>query len=193
MSTLATPQTKTTTTAATTTTTWNIDPAHSVAEFKVKHMMIANVKGQFAKITGTLTLDESDLADSHIEALIEAASIETRDAQRDAHLKSADFLDVEKFPTLPFKSTRISLVRDGELAVEGDLTIRGVTRKVLFSAEGPTPPMKDPWGNTRVAVSATTKINRKDFGLTWNAALETGGILVGDEVTITLDVEFVKA
>jgi len=140
-----------------------------------------------------LTLDESDLADSHIEALIEASSIETRDAQRDAHLKSADFLDVEKFPTLPFKSTRISLVRDGELAVEGDLTIRGVTRKVLFSVEGPTPPMKDPWGNTRVAVSATTKINRKDFGLTWNAALETGGILVGDEVTITLDVEFVKA
>src|SRR5713101_241464 len=124
---------------------------------------------------------------------IEAASIETRDAQRDAHLKSADFFDVEKFPTLSFKSTRIGLVRDGELAVEGDLTIRGVTRKVLFSVEGPTPPTKDPWGNTRVAVSATTKINRKDFGLTWNTALETGGILVGDEVTFTLDVEFVKA
>ncbi len=179
MSTLATPQT------ATTTTTWNIDPAHSVAEFKVKHMMISNV--------GALTLDEFDLTDSRVEALIESASIETRDAQRDAHLKSADFFDVEKFPTLSFKSTRISLVRDGELAVEGDLTIRGVTRKVIFSVEGPTPPAKDPWGNTRVAVSATTKINRKDFGLTWNAALETGGILVGDEVTITLDVEFVKA
>jgi polyisoprenoid-binding protein YceI len=188
MSTLATPQT-----ATTTTTTWNIDPAHSVAEFKVKHMMISNVKGQFAKVTGTLTLDESDLINSRVEALIEAASIETRDAQRDAHLKSADFLDVEKFPTLSLKSTRISLVRDGELAVEGDLTIRGVTRKVLFSVEGPTPPTKDPWGNTRVAVSATTKINRKDFGLTWNTALETGGILVGDEVTIMLDVEFVKA
>ena len=192
MSTLATPQTTTATTTRTT-TTWNIDPAHSVAEFKVKHMMISNVKGQFAKITGVLTLDESDLTDSRVEALIEAASIETRDAQRDAHLKSADFLDVEKFPTLSFKSTRISLVRDGELAVEGDLTIRGVTRKVLFSVEGPTPPVKDPWGNTRVAVSAATKINRKDFGLTWNTALETGGILVGDEVTITLDVEFVKA
>jgi polyisoprenoid-binding protein YceI len=192
MSTLATPQT-TTATTTTTTTTWNIDPAHSVAEFKVKHMMISNVKGQFAKITGTLTLDESDLTDSRVEALIEAASIETRDAQRDAHLKSADFLDVEKFPTLSFKSTRISLVRDGELAVEGDLTIRGVTRTVLFSVEGPTPPVKDPWGNTRVAVSAITKINRKDFGLTWNTALEMGGILVGDEVTITLDVEFVKA
>jgi polyisoprenoid-binding protein YceI len=191
MSTLATPQTKTTNTA--TTTTWNIDPAHSVAEFKVKHMMISNVKGQFAKVTGTLTLDESELTNSRVEALIEAASIETRDAQRDAHLKSADFFDVEKFPTLSFKSTRISLVRDGELTVEGDLTIRGITRKVLFSVEGPTPPTKDPWGNTRVAVSATTKINRKDFGLTWNTALETGGILVGDEVTIALDVEFVKA
>ena len=177
----------------TATTTWNIDPAHSAAEFKVKHMMISNVKGHFAKVTGTLTLDESDLNRSRVEALIEVASLETRDAQRDAHLKSADFFHVEKFPTLSFKSTRISLVRDGELAAEGDLTIRGVTRKVVFSVEGPTPPAKDPWGNTRVGVSATTKINRKDFGLTWNAALETGSILVGDEVTIALDVEFLKA
>ena len=185
MSTLATPQT--------TTTTWNIDPAHSVAEFKVKHMMISNVKGQFPKVTGALTLDEYDLKNSRVEAVIEAGSIETRDAQRDAHLKSADFFHVEKFPTLSFKSTDIRLVRDGELAVEGDLTIRGVTRKVLFAVDGPTPPTKDPWGGTRVAVSATTKISRKDFGLTWNAALETGGILVGDEVTITLDAEFLKA
>jgi polyisoprenoid-binding protein YceI len=191
MSTLATPQTTTATT--TTTTTWNLDPSHSVAEFKVKHMMISNVKGQFAKLTGVLTLDESDLTDSRVAAVIEAGSIETRDAQRDAHLKSADFFDVEKFPTLSFKSTRIRLVGDGELAVEGDLTIRGITRRVLFSVEGPTPPAKDPWGNTRVAVAATTKISRKDFGLTWNAALETGGILVGDEVTINLDVQFVKA
>ena len=185
MSTLTIPQTST--------TTWNIDPAHSVAEFKVKHMMISNVKGQFAKVTGALTLDESVLANSKVQAVIEAGSIETRDAQRDAHLKSPDFLDAEKFPTLSFKSTRVSLVRDGELAVEGDLTIRGITRKVVFTVEGPTPPAKDPWGNTRVAVAATTKINRKDFGLTWNTALETGGILVGDEVTITLDVQFVKA
>jgi polyisoprenoid-binding protein YceI len=189
MSTLAAPQT----TTATTTTTWNLDPSHSVAEFKVKHMMISNVKGQFAKLTGVLTLDASDLNGSRVAAVIEAASIETRDAQRDAHLKSADFFDAEKFPTLSFKSSSIRLVGDGELAVEGDLTIRGVTRKAIFSVEGPTPPAKDPWGNTRVAVSATTKINRKDFGLTWNEALETGGILVGDEVTIGLDVEFVKA
>jgi polyisoprenoid-binding protein YceI len=185
MSTLATPQA--------TTTTWNIDPAHTVAEFKVKHMMISNVKGQFAKVTGVLTLDESNLANSHVEASIDAASIETRDAQRDEHLKSADFFDAQKFPTLSFKSTRINLVSAGELTVDGDLTIRGVTRKVLFSVDGPTPPAKDPWGNTRVGLSATTKINRKDFGLTWNAALETGGILVSDEVTITLDVQFVKA
>jgi polyisoprenoid-binding protein YceI len=175
------------------TTTWNIDPTHSIAEFKVRHMMIANVKGQFSKVSGVLTLDKSDLTNSHIEATIEAASIETRDAQRDAHLKSADFLYVEKFPTLHFKSTAITIVRDGELSVKGDLTIRGLTHKVLFAVEGPTPLTKDPWGNTRVAISATTKINRKDFGLVWNAPLETGGILVGDEVTITLDVEFVKA
>ena len=177
----------------TATTTWNIDPTHSVAEFKVKHMMIANVKGQFSKVSGALTLDESKLANSHVEATIEAASIETRDGQRDAHLKSADFLDVEKFPTLHFKSKAIGIVRDGELSVEGDLTIRGVTRRVHFAVEGPTPPTKDPWGNTRVGVAATTKINRKDFGLTWNATLETGGILVGDDVTITLEAEFVKA
>jgi polyisoprenoid-binding protein YceI len=175
------------------TTTWNIDPAHSMAEFKVKHMMIANVKGQFSKISGALFLDESDLANSRVDVSIEAASIHTRDEQRDAHLKSADFFDVEKFPTLHFKSQRVSIVRDGELSVDGDLTIHGVTHNIRFAVEGPTPPARDPWGNTRVAVSATTKINRKDFGLTWNAALETGGILVGDDVTITLEVEFVKA
>jgi polyisoprenoid-binding protein YceI len=186
MSTLAIPQTSTT-------TTWNVDPVHSIAEFKVKHLMISNVKGHFPKVTGTLTRDESDPTNSRVEASIEAASIETRDPQRDAHLKSADFLNVEKFSTLSFKSTGVRVVQDGELAVEGNLTICGVTRKVIFSVEGPTPAAKDPWGNTRVAVSATTKINRKDFGLTWNAALETGGILVGDEVTITLDVQFVKA
>jgi polyisoprenoid-binding protein YceI len=175
------------------TTVWNIDPAHTVAEFKVKHMMIANVKGHFSKVSGMLTFDESKLANSGVEAIIEAASLETRDSQRDAHLKSADFFDVEKFPTLHFKSTGISVVGDGKLSVEGDLTIHGVTRKVQFEVEGPTPPAKDPWGNTRIAIAANTKINRKDYGLTWNAALETGGILVGDDVTLTLEAEFVKA
>jgi polyisoprenoid-binding protein YceI len=162
MTTLAAPETSTS--IATSVTTWNIDPAHSVAEFKVKHMMISNVKGQFSKVQGALTIDESDLVNSRVEASIEAASIHTRDEQRDAHLKSADFFHVESFPTLSFKSTGVRVVRDGELSVEGDLSIRGVTRKVVFAVEGPTPPAKDPWGNTRIAVSATTKINRKDFG-----------------------------
>jgi polyisoprenoid-binding protein YceI len=185
MTTLASPQTAT--------TTWNIDPVHTVAEFKVKHMMISNVKGQFTGVKGVLVLDETNPANSYVEASIDAASINTREPQRDAHLKSADFFDVEKFPTLSLKSTRVSRTGDGELAVTGDLTIHGVTRNVVFHVEGPTAPAKDPWGNTRVGLSATTRINRKDFGLTWNAALETGGILVGDEVTITLDVQFVKA
>ncbi len=185
MSTVATPQ------AAT--STWNVDPVHSVAEFKVKHMMISNVKGQFTGVKGALALDESDVTKSRVEASIDAASITTREAQRDAHLKSPDFFDVEKFPALSFKSTQIKRAGEGELAVAGDLTIHGITRNVVFTVEGPTPQAKDPWGNTRLGLSATTKINRKDFGLTWNAALETGGILVGEEVTITLDVQFIKA
>jgi polyisoprenoid-binding protein YceI len=182
-----------TTTPQTATTTWNIDPVHSVAEFKVKHMMISNVKGQFTRVKGVLSLDETDVTNSGVEASIEAASINTRDEQRDAHLKSADFFDVEKFPVLSFKSTRITRVADGELAVAGDLTIHGVTRNVVFNVEGPTAAAKDPWGNIRRGLSATAKINRKDFGLTWNSALETGGLLVGDEITITLDLQFVKA
>lgn len=174
-------------------TTWTIDPVHSVAEFKVKHMMISNVKGQFTGVSGKLTLSQEDITRSQIEATIDAATINTRDAQRDTHLKSADFFDAEKFPTLSFKSVRVKRVSNEELAVEGELTIHGVTRNVVFAVEGPTAPGKDPWGNTRIGISATTKINRKDYGLTWNAALETGGILVGDEVTITLDVQFIKA
>ena len=175
------------------TTSWKVDPAHSVAEFKVKHMMISNVKGQFSKLSGILSLDESGHHNSRVEVSAEAASIHTGDDQRDAHLKSPDFFDVEKFPTLSFKSSGVRVLNDGELSVEGDLTIHGVTRKVNFAVEGPTQPSRDPWGNMRIAVSASTKINRKDFGLTWNAALETGGILVGEDVTITLETQFVKA
>lgn len=184
MTTLAVPQTSV--------STWTIDPAHSVAEFKVKHMMISNVKGQFTGVSGNLSLDESDVTNSKIEATIDAASINTREAQRDAHLKSSDFFDAEKFPTLRFKSTRVDRKGEDELEVEGELTIHGVTRDVRFAVEGPTAPGKDPWGNTRVGISATTKINRKDYGLAWNAALETGGILVGEDVTITLDIQFIK-
>lgn len=156
-------------------------------------MMITNVKGHFKPVSGVITVDEADISRSHVEASIDAASIDTREADRDTHLRSAEFLDVEKFPTLTFTSTRVTRAGQGNLEVEGDLTIHGVTRKVTFSVEGPTPPGKDPWGNLRIGLTASTKINRRDFGLTWNAALETGGILVGDEVTITLDVEAVKA
>ena len=177
----------------TTTTTWNLDPVHSVAEFKVKHMMISNVKGQFTGITGVVTLDENEIAGSRVEATIDASTINTRETQRDTHLKSADFFDVERFSTLSFRSTQVKRTGDDELAVTGDLTIHGVARQVTFQVEGPTAAEKDPWGNTRIGLSATTKVNRRDFGLTWNAALETGGILVGEDVTIALDLEFVKA
>ena len=182
----------TTTAVGTKTSTWNIDPAHSVAEFKVKHMMISNVKGQFTALKGSLTLDEADVTRSKVEATIETASVNTREPQRDAHLKSADFFDAEKYPELTFVSAGIKQTGDGELAVTGNLTMHGVTKSVTFAVEGPTPPAKDPWGNLRIGLSATTKINRKDFGLNWNAALETGGILVGEEVALALDVQLVK-
>jgi polyisoprenoid-binding protein YceI len=175
------------------TSTWNLDPTHSHAEFKVRHLMISNVKGSFLKIAGTLTLDDSVPTQSSAEATIEVASIDTRDAQRDAHLKSADFFDVEKFPVMSFKSTKVTVTGAAEGTVEGDLTIRNVTKSVAFNVEGPTAQTKDPWGNLRVGVAATTRISRKEFGLTWNAGLEAGGVMIGDEVTITLEVEFVKA
>src|SRR5579862_648399 len=182
-----------TTTEATAISTWNIDPVHSNAEFKVRHMMISNVKGEFKGLTGTLKLDNTDLTKSSVEVALDATTINTGDAQRDAHLKSPDFFDVEKFPTLIFKSNRVSKNKDGVLTVAGELTIHGVTRNVVFEVEGPSAPTKDPWGNTRIGLSATTRINRKDFGLTWNASLEAGGILVGEEVAISLDVQFIKA
>jgi polyisoprenoid-binding protein YceI len=174
-------------------TAWNIDPSHSHAEFKVRHLMISNVKGSFPKVSGVLTLDEDDLTKSQVEALIDVASVETRDAQRDGHLKSADFFDVEKYPSMTFKSTKVTVTGADSGLVEGELTIKDVTRKVVFDVEGPTAQTKDPWGNLRIGAAATTKISRKEFGLTWNAALETGGVMVGDEVTISLEVEFVKA
>jgi polyisoprenoid-binding protein YceI len=174
------------------TSTWHVDPAHSTAQFKVKHLMISNVKGEFTSIKGALQLDSSDATKSALEVTIDANSINTREPQRDAHLKSADFLEVEKFPNITFKSSKVSKEDGGEFAVEGDLTIHGVTRKVTLDVEAPSAPQKDPWGGTRIGVEAITKINRKDFGLVWNATLETGGFMVGDEVTITLDVEFIK-
>lgn len=172
-------------------TTWNIDPTHSSVSFSIKHMMIAKVHGAFEKLSGALTLDSADITKSSIQTSIEAASINTREAQRDTHLKSADFFDVEKYPTLNFLSKKIE--RDGDdLKVTGDLTIHGVTKEVALAVEGPTAEITDPYGNIKIGISATTKIKRKDFGLGWNAALEAGGVLVGDDVAITLDVQFAK-
>ena len=175
------------------TTTWKLDPAHSHAEFKVKHMMISNVKGTFSGLTGDLTEHLTDSTLSFIEATVDVSTLITHDAQRDGHLKSADFFDVEKYPTMSFKSTQVRPDGDGGYKVTGDFTLHGVTKQVTFNVEGPSAPTKDPWGNTRIGLTATTKINRKDYGLNWNAALETGGILVGEEVHITVEAEFIKA
>ncbi len=170
--------------------TWNIDPAHSNAQFTVRHLMISNVKGEFTRVGGRVLFDPNNPESLSAEATIDVSTINTREPDRDNHLKSPDFFDVAKYPTLTFKSKRALAGSDG-LKVTGDLTIHGVTREVTLDVEGPTPPVKDPWGFTRVGASATAKINRKDFGLIWNQALETGGVLVGDDVRITLDVELV--
>jgi polyisoprenoid-binding protein YceI len=179
------------TAAAAAVTTWEIDPAHSHAQFKVRHLMISNVKGEFTKLSGTVKIDSADLTQSSVEVTVDAASISTRDPQRDGHLKSPDFFHVEHHPAISFKSTKITRT-DGGLELTGNLTIRGVTKPVTFEVDGPTPETKDPWGNVRRGVEATTTIDRKDFGLTWNAALETGGVMVGDKVTITVDAELIK-
>jgi len=172
--------------------TWKIDPAHTAAEFKVKHMMIANVKGTIKGITGDLMEHTTDASLSSIEATLDVSTLNTGEPQRDAHLKSADFLELEKYPTITFKSTRVQRKGEDEYAVTGDLTIHGITRPVTLAVEGPTPQHKDPWGNVRIGLEATTNFDRKDFGLTWNAALETGGILVGETVHITIEAEFIK-
>jgi polyisoprenoid-binding protein YceI len=172
-------------------TQWDIDPSHSSANFSIRHMMIAKVHGGFTKLSGSLRLDRQNLTNSSVEAVIDAASIDTREPKRDEHLRSADFFDVQKFPNITFRSRRVE--QDGEnFAVTGDLTIHGVTKEVVLEVEGLDSEMKDPWGNVKIGASAKTKIKRKEFDLSWNAALETGGVLVGDDVSITLDIQFVK-
>jgi len=179
-------------TSTTATSTWNIDPAHSSAEFKVKHMMISYVRGSFSGISGVLHRFEADHTRSTLEVSVDVGTINTLDPQRDGHLKSPDFFHAEKFPAMTFKSTHIERQGDG-FAVTGDLTIRDVTKPVVLTVEDVSEPAKDPWGNTRIGLTATAKINRKDFGLTWNSTLETGGVLVGEDVSITLDVQLIKA
>jgi len=172
--------------------TWQIDPAHSAAQFSVRHMMVSTVRGTFEKTSGAALWDGKDITTASIEATIETASVTTREPKRDAHLKSADFFDAERFPTLTFKSTRIEPAGPGKAKMIGDLTIRGVTRRVVFDVEGPTPAIKDPYGNLRAGATATTKISRQDFGVSWNSVLDAGGVVVGDEVTITIDMEIVR-
>jgi polyisoprenoid-binding protein YceI len=172
--------------------TWQIDPAHTNVEFKVRHMMISNVKGQFQKTAGTITANGNDPASAKIDATIDASSVYTRVDRRDADLKSPNFLDVEKFPTITFKSTKVEADGPNKWKVTGDLTLHGVTKPVVLDVEGSGAPISDPMGNTRAGASATTTIKRSDFGLTWNKALEAGGVMVGDEVAISIDVEAIK-
>ena len=177
-----------TTTAA---ATWNIDADHSEVGFAVKHLMVATVKGTFRRFSGKVVLDEQNVGNSVIEADIDATSIDTRQDQRDAHLRSPDFFDAETYPSITFRSTKVEQLRHGYYRAVGDLTIRGTTREVVLDIEE-TGRGGDPWGNQRIGISARTTINREEFGLTWNQALETGGVVVGKDVRITLDVQLVK-
>jgi polyisoprenoid-binding protein YceI len=169
--------------------TWQIDPAHSNVSFSVRHMMVSNVRGEFTKVSGTVDGDEKTPTQAVINATIDATSINTREAKRDDHLKSADFLDVAKYPTLTFKSKRIEPSGTGQFKVTGDLTLHGVTREVVLDVSDVTPPIKDPMGKTRAGAHATTKIDRKDFGINWSKAMDGGGLLVGNDVDISIDVE----
>jgi len=178
--------------AAAATTSWQIDPNHSSAQFAVRHLGLSTVRGAFTKVNGTIQFDDKDIAKSSVDVTIDAASVDTRVEGRDKDLRSDHFFEVEKYPTLTFKSTKVEQVEVGKLKVTGDLTIHGVTKQVVLDVEGPTAAVKDPWGNQRAAASATTKINRQDFGVKWNAKMDNGGWVVGDDVAITIDVEMVQ-
>lgn len=171
---------------------WNIDDSHSSAQFKVRHLMVSTVRGEFGKVNGTVQYDAKAPEKMVIEATIDASSINTRNKDRDDHLRGADFFDVQKFPTLTFKSTSARKLGKDKFAVTGNLTMKGVTKPVTLEVVGLDKEVTDPWGNTRVGASATGKINRKDWGLTWNQALETGGVMVSDEVDLIIDAELIK-
>jgi polyisoprenoid-binding protein YceI len=178
--------------AAAANSNWQIDPAHSSAQFSVRHMAISTVRGAFSKVTGSVVFDDKDVSKSTVEVTIDANSVDTRVPDRDNDLRSEKFFDVAHYPSITFKSRKVEQLAPGKLKVTGDLTIRGTTKEVVLDVEGPTAPMKDPWGNTRTAANATTKINRQDFGVKWNATLDNGGVVVGDDVSIIIDVELVK-
>jgi polyisoprenoid-binding protein YceI len=181
----------TTTNSTSTSSRWTLDPAHSSVGFSVRHMMITNVRGEFQRFAGELDFDPREPGAARLSATVEVASIFTREAQRDAHLRSADFFDVENHPTMTFTSRRVIAVGAGHEVV-GDLTIRGTTREVRLVVEDVTAEHTDPWGKRRIGASARAKIRRSDFGITWNAALELGGVLVGDEVTIHIEASLIR-
>jgi polyisoprenoid-binding protein YceI len=172
--------------------TWQIDPAHTNVEFTVRHLMISNVKGQFQKTSGTITANGNDPASAQIDAIIDASSVDTRVEGRDEHLKGPNFLDVAKYPTITFKSTKVEATGPNKWKVTGDLTLHGVTKPVVLEVEAAGSPIHDPMGNTRAGASATTTIKRSDFGITWNKALDSGGVMVSDEVAIEIDVEAIE-
>ena len=174
------------------TSTWQIDPNHSAAQFAVRHLGLSTVRGAFTKVSGTVLLDDKDITKSVVDVTIDAAPVDTRVPDRDKDLRSDHFFDVAKYPTITFKSKKVEQLSPGKLKVTGDLTIHGVTREVVLDVEGPTPSVKDPWGNQRAAASATTKINRQDFGVKWNATMDNGGVVVGDDVSINIDAELVQ-
>jgi polyisoprenoid-binding protein YceI len=178
--------------ASAATSTWQIDPQHTAAQFSVKHLAISTVRGGFSKVTGTVIFDDKDVSKSTVDVTIDTTTVDTREPNRDKDLKSDHFFDVEHYPTMTFKSKKVEQVSPGKLKVTGDLTIHGVTKEVILDVDGPTAPVKDPWGNQRVAVNATTKINRQDFGVKWNATMDNGGVVVGDDVSITIDAELVQ-
>jgi len=178
--------------AAAATSNWQIDPQHSSAQFSVRHMAISTVRGAFNKVTGTIALDDKDIAKSTVDVTIDVTTVDTHEPSRDNDLRSDKFFDVAHFPTMTFKSKKVEQLAPGKLKVTGDLTIRGTTKEVVLDVDGPTAPIKDPWGFQRSAATATTKVNRQDFGVKWNATLDNGGVVVADDVSITIDVEMVK-
>jgi polyisoprenoid-binding protein YceI len=173
-------------------TTYTIDPAHSTAQFKVRHMMVSNVTGDFGNMSGTITYDPADPSKSSVEAVIDTTSIDTRQPNRDEDLKSPNFFDVAKFPAITFKSKKVERAGEGKLKVTGDLTMKGVTKEVVLDVEGPSPEVKDSRGNVKSGASATTKLKRLEFGITWNPTLDGGGVVVGDDVAITIEIEMKK-
>jgi len=178
--------------AAAATTTWQIDPQHSSAQFAVSHLGLSTVRGAFSKLSGTMQLDDQDVTKSTIEVSIDVNTVDTREPDRDKELRSERFFDLARFPTMTFKSKKVEQVAPGKLRVTGDLTMHGTTKEVVLDVDGLTAPAKDPWGNQRIAASATTKINRQDYGVKWNAKLDNGGAVVGDDVNITIDVEMIQ-